>query len=404
MIYLDNAATTPISPVVARHLQSAYVDIFGNSSSSHALGKQAEKTLEQARESIASLLGFPKEKIFFSSGATESANIIIQGYAKHLLRTNSPRKEILISEMEHPAVYTTALSLENAGFTMRIIPNGKNGVIDQQALESMLSGHTGIVAIMRVNNETGTIQPIRELSQLVKEKDPGILFMTDIVQAIGKIPLDIAPESVDAWFISGHKIGAPKGTGAFYINSKFRLQPVLFGGGHEGGYRPGTTNVSGAHLLSISIQDSIEHLEKHAQHARTLQYHLVSELTKNRIEFKRTIEAEHSSPFIFSIIVPGQKSADTIQKLSNQEICISSRSACSSNSHSKSRILESLNMPTELIDSVLRISFSAENTAEEVETFAKALGSIVQNRSAKSTVGQPEKEKSFLERPAPHHS
>ena len=404
MIYLDNAATTPISPVVARHLQSAYMDIFGNSSSSHAVGKQAEKTLEQARESIGSLLEFPKEKIFFSSGATESANIIIQGYAKHLLRTNSPRKEILVSEMEHPAVYTTALSLENAGFTMRIIPNDKNGIIDPQALESMLSEHTAIVAIMRVNNETGTIQPIRELSRLVKQKDAGVLFMTDIVQALGKIPLDITPESVDAWFISGHKIGAPKGTGAFYINSKFRLQPLLFGGGHEGGYRPGTTNVSGAHLLSIAIQENIEQLEKHAQHARTLQYHLINELTKNGIEFKRTIEAEHSSPFIFSIIVPGQKSSDTIQELSNQEIYISSRSACSSNNHSKSRILESLNMPTELIDSVLRISFSAKNTTEEAEAFAKVLGRIVQNRTSRSTVNRSEKEKSFLEKPAQHHS
>lgn len=377
MIYFDNAATTPISPSVARHLVEAYVDIFGNNSSGHAIGKQAEKTLEQARESIASLLGFPKEKIFFSSGATESANIIIQGYAKHLLRTNSKRKEILISELEHPAIYTTVLSLENLGFTMRILPNDEHGIVNQEAMESMLSDQTAMVAIMHVNNETGTIQPINELSKKVKEKDPNILFLTDIVQAIGKVPLNMSPESVDAWFMSGHKIGAPKGTGAFYINSKFRLQPLLFGGGQEGGYRPGTTNVSGAHLLNIAVQDRMDHLQEHAQHAMQLQHQLTEELAKKGIEFKRTIDEKHTSPFILSIVVPGQKSADTIQKLSDQGIYISSRSACSSNSHSKSRILESIKIPMELIDSVLRISFSPENTAEEVHGFVEALSGVL---------------------------
>ena len=376
MIYFDNAATTPISPNIKKMLAQAYTETYGNPSSVHVLGKQASALLEQSRQRIASVLAANPANIYFSSGATESANIILQGYAQFLKKTNNPRNEIIISAIEHPAVDKTASFLEKYGFVVKKVGVDQQGIIVVDQFKSLLTAQTAMVAFIHTNNEIGTVQDIAGLARICKEKDPAILFVTDIVQAVGKVPLNLTPD-IDAYFVSGHKIGAPKGLGFFYLNQKFRIQPIIYGGGQESGYRPGTTSPVNALLLAEAIEDRIQNLEATTDHVLKLNTLFTSELDKQKIKYQRTIDAQKSSPFILSIALPDSTGEFILEELSQRGICISQGSACSSNNHVKSRILEAIGLPDKLLDATVRISFSPENTEAEVLEVVAAIKNIV---------------------------
>lgn len=379
MIYLDNAATTHLSPIVLERLTEVYKLYSGNNSSPHISGKRANDQLKTARATIASLLGLNEGQFYFTSGATESINVILQGYARHLKRIGEQhRNEVIVASFEHPAVYNTVMSLKELGFTVHEVMPSRAGLIDVSALESLVTEKTAIVAIMHVNNETGATQSINELARYVKSISRDILFFTDTVQAIGKIPYKYDYSCVDALVMSGHKFGGPKGIGGFYLNPEFRIKPILFGGNQEMSYRPGTVNVPGATLMAIALEEAMTNIENSLRHTEDLNQLMYTEFENLNIEFERVISEELSSPYIASIIIHNKRSETLIEQLSENGICVSSKSACSSTSHKKSRILESMGMPLDKIDNVLRISFSPTTSKEDVVQFVKVLSTLTQ--------------------------
>lgn len=380
MIYLDSAATTPLSKVVKESLVDAFEKIFGNNSSPHIAGEIASKHLKEARESISSIFGIPSNTITFTSGATESANSIIQGYAKFLKRSNVNRNEIIISEIEHPAIYNTAEFLEKEGFKIIKIKCNEKGQVEAEEMKKLINKNTALVAVMHVNNETGIIQPIKELAKVVKDYDQNILFLTDTVQSIGKVSFEMDPKLIDAFFVSGHKIGAPKGIGFHYINPKFRVIPILIGGGQESGRRSGTVNVVGAYLLEKSLKDKHTNLSSNLKHVQSLRTILLKMLNEsNVIESESAVNHEEISPYINSIAIKNIRSDILVEKLSEKGICVSRKSACSSQSHSKSRVLEGSKIHSNLIDNILRVSFLPETTKEEITILIKAIEEIIKN-------------------------
>lgn len=379
MIYLDSAATTPISKVVGELLLDSYEKIFGNNSSPHIAGAIAAEYLKEARDSISSMFSIPSNAITFTSGATESANSIIQGYTNFLKRSKSGRNEIIVSEIEHPAIYNTVEFLEREGFIVVRIGCNEKGQVEASQIQGVLNKNTAMVAIMHVNNETGVIQPINDLAKRVKDYDPNIMFLTDTVQSIGKLPFELDLKLVDAFFVSGHKIGAPKGIGFHYLNPRFRAIPLIIGGGQESGRRSGTVNVVGAYLLSKALEDKYRNISANLRHAELLRTLLIRMLSESSsIDCALTINHQDRSPYINSIAIKNIRSDILVEKLSEKGICVSRKSACSSHSHNKSRVLEGSRVPSGLVDHILRVSFLPETTEEEVIEFVKAIEGILQ--------------------------
>ena len=376
MIYLDNAATTALSPHVKSLLVDRYDTLYGNNSSPHQAGHVANDSLRTARKKIAEICKVDPNGIYFTSGATESINTLFQGYARLLKRGSSERCEIIISQIEHPAVYQTAHYLGTQGFVIHELKNDTYGRVDMQDLQEKLSAKTALVAIMSVNNETGTIQNIDEIVTAVKAVDEKILFFTDTVQALGKIDVTSFTSKVDGFCGSAHKVGGPKGVGFLYLNPKFRSLPLIFGGDQELSYRPGTVNVPGIDLMAEALEDRFLNVEANATKVKNINAHLESELHKSNIAFKRVISIELASPYIFCMSLPINNDK-LLEKLSKRGICISKRSACSSQSHSKSRILESMNIPGDEIDRIVRVSFSPETTKEEMTIFVENVAEIL---------------------------
>lgn len=376
MIYLDNAATTALTPRIKSLLEEKY-DIFGNPGSPHQFGKIASTELEAARHMMAELFGVDPTGLYFTSGATESINLLFQGYAKFLTRNSqNSTKEIIISRLEHPAVYQAAHYLRASGFVIHEIENNPCGVVDLIRLGEIVNEQTVLVAIMTVNNETGVIQPIEEIVQTVKSKNQKTLVFSDTVQALGKVSVENITNKVDAFCGSAHKVGGPKGAGFLYVNPEFRIFPLFYGGAQEHSLRPGTENVPGVSLMAESFFDAIQNLDANSTWVQSVNAHLENQLIKNGIPYKRTIPVESASPFIFSVQFP-ISSNRVLDCLSENGIYISKRSACSSQSHTKSRILESMNIDDESIDQIVRISFSPATTIEEIDTLVEVLSSIV---------------------------
>jgi cysteine desulfurase len=378
MIYFDNASTTKLSTAVIQQLPYLVTNEYGNSSSNHFIGKQASELQEDARNEIANILDCESSYLYFTSGATEAANIVIQGYAKYLLQTGDLRNEIIISSIEHPCVFDTAHSLELLGFRVKHLPVDNYGEISLDRLDSLITDKTALIALIAVNNEVGVIQDINGAAKLTKSRFPEILFLVDLVQLAGKLPFDLDLDFIDSFFMSGHKFGAPKGVGLFYLNDNFRILPTIFGGGQESSYRPGTSNVTNIFLMKVALQSAILSQGDNYLHVHKLNQYLTDELNKYRIKYERTIPIEKSSPYILSISILGQSANFLEINLSKKGICVSTKSACSSNSHKSSRILDALGIERAIASSVLRLSFSHENTLQEVESFVQTLVKIIE--------------------------
>jgi len=386
MIYFDNASTTKLSNKVLEIFNDVVENQYGNSSSKHFLGKEAYKLQEEGRLEIAKMLNCESSGIYFTSGATEASNIIIQGYSKYLLQTKSPRNEILISPIEHPCVANTAKAMESLGFQVHFLPVNGYGEICFDQLDSLLSSKTALVSVMSVNNEIGVHQDINKLARIVKSKSPETLFLTDVVQSVGKLPFTIDLSKVDSFFISGHKFGAPKGIGLFYLNEDYRILPTIFGGGQESSYRPGTNNSISVHLLKTALDDVLKDQYISYQYISNLNKKVTEELDNHKIIYRRIVPSDKSSPYILSIAILGH-SADFLEaKLSDIGICVSTKSACSSQSHKQSRILSALQIDPLVANSTLRLSFSRENTQEEVAFFVRSLAKIIENSNAQNSV------------------
>lgn len=369
--YFDSAASMPIFP---RALLNTLTKInHGNPSSAHLPGRQAKKIINNTRLQIADYIGGDPDQIYFTSGATEAANILIQGYISYLINNSSFRNEIIVSSIEHPAVFQTAYAMQSKGFIIREISCNEWGEINCNEIERLVNEKTAMVCIMAVNNETGAIQPVNEIARQIKKIDSDVFVVCDAVQQFAK--LDVKPELqvVDALFMSGHKIGADKGIGCFYLSNRFPILPLMYGGVQEQSYRPGTENVYGIALLGEALMESLRNHDSTIGKVRQLARHLISRLDFLQVNYVRLVPDEKSSPYILSLAFPGTSSASMMRDLTTSGFYISQGSACSSHSMAPSRILSAMRLPNEIITSAIRISFSYENTLEEVDLLADHL-------------------------------
>jgi cysteine desulfurase len=362
MIYFDNSATTRPYNEVLDSFVKVSSEFFGNPSSLHGLGLQAEKLLTQARTQVANLLAVKPTEVYFTSGGTESNNLAIKGTA--MLHKNKG-KHLILSSVEHPSVRGAMEQLQKLGFDITYLPADQNGRVMVEDVKASIKKDTILVSVMHVNNEVGTIQPIAEIGKLLKQY-PTILFHVDAVQAVGKVPLNLIENGVDLCSFSAHKFHGLKGTGALFIREGARLKPLLSGGNQEWKIRSGTENVAGAvamaKALRMTIGKSELGIEKMKQVKSLLREGLsrIDDLTINT-------PLENSAPHILNFSIKGVKAEVLIHTLEQKGIYLSTTSACSSKKQLPSQTLLAMGVPDDLADSAFRISLSYDNTEDEAE-------------------------------------
>ena len=371
MIYFDNSATTVPYPEVVETMGEVLDQFYGNPSSLHKLGVQAEKVLNQSRDIAAKLLGVQPAEIFFTSGATESNNTALKGVA---FQYQSRGKHIITSAIEHPAVFDVCKQLEAFGFETTVLPVNEDGVVSVDDLKAALRDDTILVSIMHVNNEVGSIQPIGEIGQLLKQY-PKVLFHVDAVQSFGKIKLLPREWNIDLLSLSAHKFHGPKGTGLLFIRKGVDLMPLLAGGGQEGGVRAGTENLAGIVGMVKAMRMTLDKVKEKPNHLSLLRKKLWDGLENVEGCFKNSPQV--GAPHILSVSLPGLKSEVVLHSLEEKGVLISTKSACSSKWDKPSRILLAMGLGEERAKSALRISLSEQNTEAEVDQFLTLFYEVV---------------------------
>jgi cysteine desulfurase len=364
-IYIDYNSTTPIDTRVLEAMLPFLKDNFANSSSTHHFGQNINKKVKQAREQIADFIYAEPNELIFTSGATEAINIAIKGVAESYSNIG---KHIITISTEHKAVLDTCKDLERKGFEISYIPVQKNGLIDLSKLEQSIRTDTILVSVMYVNNETGVIQPIKEISSIAHEK--GALFMTDATQAAGKIEIDVNDLGVDLLCFSGHKMYAPKGIGALYVRNKVKLTPQIHGGGHEQGLRSGTLNVPGIIALAKACEISNQEMTENSKIISNLRDTLEKELLKLSNTFLNG-DIENRMYNTTNICFKGQDANVLIGRMKN--IAVSNGSACSSAIVEPSHVLKAMGLGDDDAFASLRFSLGKYNTIEDVETVIKKI-------------------------------
>lgn len=385
-VYFDNSATTPLLPEVKAAITAA-MDNYGNPSSLHSMGVEAEKAVSAARKTVLSALGvrqiskITEQSLIFTAGGTEADNLAIIGTAT---AKNFPAgKKIIISDSEHPAVIEPAEALAKRGFNIVRIPT-KNGIPDYRMIEDTADKDTILASFMLVNNETGAIYDIKRISQIVKAKNPSALIHTDCVQGFMNLPFSPKSLGADMVSLSAHKIGGPKGVGALYVAPevlvKKQLSPIIFGGGQESGTRSGTENLLGIVGLGEAVSANIAHFEESEAAKNELYGYLVGALgDKSRFpDIKLNIPEKHVSNIV-SITLPGIKSETMLHSLSADGIFISSGSACASNTGHKSHALRAYGLTEREIDCTVRVSIGGANILEEGEIFLRVFEEKIKN-------------------------
>lgn len=366
LIYLDNAATTKPCNEAVEAAANALKNVFGNPSSLHGVGIEAEITVSRARKAIADSIGVSEECVYFTSGATESNNLALFGtvkaYGKRL-------RKIVTTAVEHPSVSNAVNELEKQGFEIvRVMPD-KDGKITADAIFSAVDENTCLVSCMLVNNETGYILPVAEAFMRIRKAYPQAITHCDAVQGYMKLPIKASKLNADIISLSGHKIYASKGIGAIYIKKGVRVLPVMFGGGQEKGLRSGTENVPAIAAMGEAVRKLMPDID-----ARLVCANELSEYLKQKLATQEEItinSGEGCFPYINSISVRGLKSETLLHFLESRDIFVSSGSACSKGK--KSSVLEAFGIPTQLIDSTIRISFSNETTHEDIDKLCLAI-------------------------------
>lgn len=365
--YLDNSATTKPCKSAVEYVNKMLIDNWGNPSSLHTLGIDAEKEITAARQTLADFLRCDEREIYFTPSGTIANNIAIKGAVKAKRRLGNT---IVTTEIEHPSVYETISSLEEEGFNViRLKP--ENGNITVEQIKNAITSDTILVSMMMVNNETGAILPVDKVSKIIADAKSPALFHVDAVQAFGKIPINLKTLGAQLVTVSGHKIHAPKGVAALYISQKTRIAPLIFGGGQERGVCPGTESclipAMGAAIKEIgSISENYKKIDG-------LRRHLIEQVEKlDRVYVNSN---DDCLPYVVNISVEGIKSETLLHFLAEQGIYVSSGSACSKGK--KSRVLLSFGIPTNRVDSALRISFSRYNDESDVDKLITALKTAV---------------------------
>ena len=373
MIYLDNAASTAVHPEVVKEMMPYFDTQYGNPSSIHQFGRKAKNAIEKARKQVATLIGAEPNEILFTSGGTESNNTILDG----VLTSNSePDPEhIITSSIEHEAVLQPCKEFENVGIKITYLPVDEHGIVNPDEITNSINSHTVLVSIMFANNEVGTIQPIKEISEICKKYQ--IPLHTDAVQAVGKIPINVKDLGVDALSISSHKINGPKGIGALFIKKGLMVTPQILGGGQENGMRSGTENVASIVGFGKACEIAKERLNRNISHFQTLHSSILSKIVKEISHVKLN---GHPEKRIFNnvhLTFMGVNGEDLIIKLDEYGIAASTGSACSVHTQKASHVLKAMGFNHEQITGSLRLSFGYMNTLDEIDQTVEVLKKVV---------------------------
>jgi len=370
---MDHSATSPVDPEVFEAMKPYFIDSFGNASTLYSLGREGKMAMEAARAEVASIIGAEPKEIIFTSGGTESDNLAIKGTA---YKFKNKGNHIITSNIEHPAVDETCKYLEKNGFKVTYLPVGTDGIVKIKDLEDAITDDTILITIMHANNEIGTIQPIEKIGAIAREK--GIYFHTDAVQTVGKIPVNVEKLNVDLLSLSSHKLYGPKGVGALYIKRGVRIEPLLHGGGHERGIRPGTENVPGIVGLGKACTIAKENLERDAQKLTTLRNRLIDGVLESNedsyLNGDRIKRLPNNANFRFT----GIEGESLILHLDSKGIAASTGSACSSTKLEASHVLTAIGLEQQDAHGSLRISLGRENTEEDIDYAITAITEVVE--------------------------
>lgn len=371
-IYFDNNATTRVADEVLEEIRPLFCEYYGNPSSMHTFGGQIGRQIRRSREQAAALLGCDPSEIIFTSGGTESDNTAIKG----ALAAQPNKRKIITSRVEHPAVLTVCRDLENQGYTIVELSVDKQGRLDLAELEQHLDDDTALVTIMYANNETGTVFPIDRITQLAANK--GVIFHTDAVQAVGKIPLDLSRSSIDLLSLSGHKLHAPKGIGILYVRKGTRLVPFMLGGHQEGGRRAGTENVPGIVGLGKACELAAANLDEENSKVKYLRDKLENSILKKCSDCRLNGDVAHRLPNTSNISFEYIEGEAILLMLDKFGICASSGSACTSGSLEPSHVLRAMGVPFTAAHGSIRFSLSRYNTEQEVDYTIEKLPPIIE--------------------------
>ncbi len=373
-IYFDNSATTKCFPEVAGFMTKILCETYGNPSSLHHKGVEAENYLRDATQILAKLLKVNEKEILYTSGGTESDNIAVIGTA---LANSRAGKHMITTKVEHPAILRTMEYLEKEGFSITYLGVDREGKIDLEELKAAVRPDTILVSIMHTNNEIGTVQPIAEAGALIKQCNPATLFHVDAVQGFGKARIYPKRMKIDMLSVSAHKIHGPKGVGFLYVREGVKLKPIMYGGGQQNGLRSGTQNVPGYAGMAMAAQMLYENFDAEIDYLYGLRDYFVKEVTKIEGVTVNGMPGREGAPHIVSVSIRGIRAEVMLHKLEEYGIYVSAGSACSSHGSHPSDTLRAIGMDKELLKQTIRYSFSVFTTREEIDYCLKVMYDII---------------------------
>jgi cysteine desulfurase len=370
-IYVDNNATTKVAPEVVEEMTPYFSELYGNPSSMHFFGGQVQRKVEEARERVASLIGARPQEIIFTSCGTESDNAAILS----ALQWNPEKRHVLTTRVEHPAVKNLVAHLKREGYRITELPVDRHGLISMEELSRAMTDDTAIVSVMWANNETGVLFPVEEIATLAKSR--GIIFHTDAVQAVGKIPVNMAESQIDMLSLSGHKLHAPKGIGVLYVRRGTRFAPFVIGGHQEEGRRGGTENVPYIIGLGKACELAAANLEEKNLRVKGLRDKLENGLLEMVENSLVNGDRHQRLPNTSSISFEYVEGESILLKLSDKGICASSGSACTSGSLEPSHVLRAMGVPFTAAHGSIRFSLSFYNSEEEIDYILEVMPPII---------------------------
>ena len=375
-IYVDNNATTRVAPEVFEEMTPYFTELYGNPSSMHFFGGQVQHKVEEARERVAALLGAQAQEVIFTSCGTESDNAAIMS----ALQCNPEKRHVLTTRVEHPAVKNLVAQLKREGYRITELPVNRQGLVSLEEVSRSMTDDTAIASMMWANNETGVLFPIEEVAALAESR--GIIFHTDAVQAVGKIPINLAESQIDMLSLSGHKLHAPKGIGVLYVRRGTRFTPFVVGGHQEGGRRGGTENVPYIIGLGKACELAARNLEEENLRVKNLrdklENGLLDKIENSMINGDRQQRLPNTSSISFEYV----EGESILLKLSDKGICASSGSACTSGSLEPSHVLRAMGVPFTAAHGSIRFSLSTYNTEEEIDYILEVMPPIIEQLRA----------------------
>lgn len=373
-VYLDNSATTRCFDEVAELMTKIMCEDYGNPSSLHRKGVQAEQHIRYAKETIAKNLKVNEKEIFFTSGGTESDNLALRGCAYANCRAG---RHLITTQIEHPAILQTMKQLEEEGFRVTYLPVDEKGCIRPEDLQRAITGETILVSIMHTNNEVGSLQPIEEAGALIKRMNPRILFHVDAVQGYGKFRILPKKMHIDLLSVSGHKIHGPKGIGFLYVDEKVKIKPILFGGGQQNGLRSGTENVPAIAGLAKAIEIVYSKLDREVEELYRIKEAFVEGVKQIPDVFVNGHPGRDGAPHVVSVSFQGVRSEVLLHALEDKGVYVSAGSACSAHKPQPSATLQAMGIDKELLGSTIRFSFSVFTTMDEISYTLQCLYDII---------------------------